>query len=320
MTIYVCKSEDAGAPVLDGQVGSLVALLDAVLVNGYGSHPGLGWTIEFSDTDRRVYRMPTVGTSGRCLRVDDTYGNYAKVNAYDDMTDIDTGVGGFPGTGINRYWRKSSTTDATARQWAIFSDGAFLHVFLRWHPGGSYSYTYQVFGDIAPQLGLSFQPTIFSASGSASEGSPSTQDICILGTTTPDRYDTFSFPSGDGSLSYENFKSFGNALCGTYIGNGSTVSPTTSSAEFHGSPITIAPGYNLYSESPSKMRNRYIAGTLPGLLSPWTDTYSFSNGTTYDDLTGGDGKTWMLQRLQFSSGSGLGSIGSVLIDITGPWR
>jgi hypothetical protein len=34
MTVRVYRSTDASAPVLTGQVGSLTALLDAVLVNG----------------------------------------------------------------------------------------------------------------------------------------------------------------------------------------------------------------------------------------------------------------------------------------------
>lgn len=37
MTVRVYRSTDAGAPVLTGQVGSLITLLDACLVNGYGS-------------------------------------------------------------------------------------------------------------------------------------------------------------------------------------------------------------------------------------------------------------------------------------------
>ena len=35
MTVKVYFSDQAGAPVLTGQVGSLINVLDAVLVNGY---------------------------------------------------------------------------------------------------------------------------------------------------------------------------------------------------------------------------------------------------------------------------------------------
>lgn len=37
MSVYVYRSTDADAPVLTGEVGTLVSLLDACLVNGYGS-------------------------------------------------------------------------------------------------------------------------------------------------------------------------------------------------------------------------------------------------------------------------------------------
>ena len=39
-TVY--RSDDAGAPNLTGAAGSLIAILDAVLVNGYGAKPAAG--------------------------------------------------------------------------------------------------------------------------------------------------------------------------------------------------------------------------------------------------------------------------------------
>jgi predicted chitinase len=37
-------STDAGAPVLDGNAGSMNTVLRAILVNGYGAKPAAGWT------------------------------------------------------------------------------------------------------------------------------------------------------------------------------------------------------------------------------------------------------------------------------------
>jgi hypothetical protein len=45
-TIY--RSSDGGAPVLTGLAYSLLALLDALLVNGYGAKNPLGWTRSFN--------------------------------------------------------------------------------------------------------------------------------------------------------------------------------------------------------------------------------------------------------------------------------
>ena len=54
----IFKSTDSGAPVLDGQAGSLVTLLDACLVTGYGSKTALGWAKAFTASSRGVYRAP----------------------------------------------------------------------------------------------------------------------------------------------------------------------------------------------------------------------------------------------------------------------
>lgn len=42
MTVRVYRWDDASAPTLTGQLGSLITLLDAVLVNGYGSKTAAG--------------------------------------------------------------------------------------------------------------------------------------------------------------------------------------------------------------------------------------------------------------------------------------
>jgi hypothetical protein len=63
MTVRVYRSTDASAPVLTGQVGSLTALLDAVLVNGYGALSAAGWTIAQTTTNKRGYKQNTSGSN-----------------------------------------------------------------------------------------------------------------------------------------------------------------------------------------------------------------------------------------------------------------
>jgi len=93
----IYTSTDAGAPQLTGQAGSLLALLRAVLVNGYSTgataKAPLGWTQEFSGTNKAVFRNnPTTG-SGYRLRIDDTQAREARMRAYTTMTNVDTGTG-----------------------------------------------------------------------------------------------------------------------------------------------------------------------------------------------------------------------------------
>ena len=140
-TIY--SSTDPGAPVLSGQAGSLVALLDAILVDGYGSGGNakapLGWSREFTATNKRAYRLPPVGTTGYYLRVDDTamVGNarHAWLRGHKSLSDIDTGTDAVPDAAIAAnsagiMWIKSITADGTARAWWAIGNERALYLFI----------------------------------------------------------------------------------------------------------------------------------------------------------------------------------------------
>lgn len=120
MTVTVYRSSDASAPVLTGQVGSLITVLDACLVTGYGALGAAGWAKEFTATNKAVYRA-AAGNRMR-LRIDDTFGNESRAVGYETMTTVDAGTNAFP-TNVQlsggMYIRKSNTADATARPWVI---------------------------------------------------------------------------------------------------------------------------------------------------------------------------------------------------------
>lgn len=125
MTVRVYKSTDAGAPVLTGLVGSLILVLDACLVTGYGGNTPAGWTKPYSGADKAVFKPQ--GANGY-YRVDDsaarsaaTYGVAAEIVAYETMTGVDSGVARIPLTG-SRYWLKSGARSSDARPWIIIAD------------------------------------------------------------------------------------------------------------------------------------------------------------------------------------------------------
>jgi len=127
MTIRVYRWDDASAPTLNGTVGSLIALLDAVLVNGYGSQSAAGWTKSYSGTNLAAYRMGA-GTQ-MYLHVNDTTTSTAVVAGYETMSDINTGTGKFPAA-VTLYFMKSSTTDSTARPWLIAADNKRFYMYV----------------------------------------------------------------------------------------------------------------------------------------------------------------------------------------------
>jgi len=148
-TPIVYLSSDPGAPQLTGQVGSLVALLDAVLVNGYGvginAKTPAGWSIAFTGTNKRVYRVDPVIGSGTYFRVDDSNavaGSNARaayVRAFEAMTGIDTGVNGCPTVeqmSDGDTWSKSSALSSAARDWMIVASAKWFYLFVDVNGGG----------------------------------------------------------------------------------------------------------------------------------------------------------------------------------------
>ncbi len=132
------RSDDDGAPTLTGQYGSLINVLTAVLITGYGEKTSLGWTKEFEDVpnNKVVYRMPA--GSRTFLQVDDNYtaevGKMAQIIAYESMANVDSGIHPCPGTG--ETWKrapKSYSADDTTRGWVIIGDDKGFWLFVRTH-------------------------------------------------------------------------------------------------------------------------------------------------------------------------------------------
>ena len=139
-TPKIYTATDPGAPQLTGQAGSLLAVLDAVLVNGYGAgvnaKAAAGWTIAFSAGNVRAYRNNPLTGTGTYLRVDDagTVGSarVAHLRAGRNMTGLDTFDDPTPtvaqqASGVT--WAKSATLDAVTRDWVIVATDTWFYFF-----------------------------------------------------------------------------------------------------------------------------------------------------------------------------------------------
>ena len=93
-----------------------------------------GWVKPFSATNLGVYRSGNGLSSLQCIKVDDTVGQYSSVTGAEDYTDISTAVSAF---GTN-YFKKSSTTDATARPWVLVADDKTVYLGVAWNSGAAY--------------------------------------------------------------------------------------------------------------------------------------------------------------------------------------
>ena len=191
-------SSMVGAPTLNGTAGSLIAVLDAFLVNGFGTKAvdsaqvtggvcrlaitgasaaldhcviqlagvagsgavlnglqrvktaaasyvefacdlpdgplsgaitfkiaPLGWEKVFTATNVAVYRSQDPSGTRMHLRVDDSSAVNARIVGYEDMSDVNTGVGAFP-TSLQvsggGYWPKASAAGLESRAWTLVGD------------------------------------------------------------------------------------------------------------------------------------------------------------------------------------------------------
>ena len=124
-------STDASAPVITGQIGGFLPALRAILVTGYGSVPGAGWTEVFTGTNVAVFRAPSGNM--RYLRVDDSAILEMRLVGYESMSDVNTGTDPFPTAGQvsgGLFCRKSAGSDATQRPWIAYASDTAFYFFI----------------------------------------------------------------------------------------------------------------------------------------------------------------------------------------------
>lgn len=138
--------DDANAPVLSGTRGSLIALIKACLIDGYEGKaiPG-GWAMPFvsADNQKAAFRLSFTHGTGKYLVVDEKTSASAyspTIQGFESMTDVDTGLGGFPedayvasssyGSATRKGIFISGSADSTPRPWIIVANEVFLWVYV----------------------------------------------------------------------------------------------------------------------------------------------------------------------------------------------
>lgn len=325
------KSTDPGAPALTGQVGSLINLLRAVLVTGYGSAPdvvaGAGWTEAFTGTNKAVFRNnPTTGTGGY-LRIDDgatvagSNARYALWRLYETMSDVDTGTGETPTVAqaaAGGLLLKSSTLNATARAWVILACERFFYLLVDLGNTGS------------GWTAVASFPAFFGD---------------IISRKPGDNYNFAGFSAASGST-YSGSGNYSGAFIGTLISAGSTLggyllreyTQTTASKTF--GLAALSDGYTsgflgatgtypdqisggIAIERIAVMEgNRLVRGYLPNIYGS-INGRAFADMTTRTDLEGLPADTVLLAKRVSQSGPMTAATGNfdgmVLFDISNEW-
>jgi len=119
--------QDTSAPTLSSSAGSLITVLDAVLVNGFGSTSPLGWTKPYSGTNQAKYRMGA-GIMHYLLVADDSTSGSATIAAcagFETSDSISSGTGRYPavGQGISSLgWVSCVKSTVASAPWYIIGD------------------------------------------------------------------------------------------------------------------------------------------------------------------------------------------------------
>lgn len=332
MTVRLYKSTDASAPVLTGSVGTLVALLDAVLVNGYGSQTAAGWTKPYSATNKGSYRMGTSGNTGFYLDVDDSGpggggAREARMRGYEVMTASATGTNPFPTVAQSSFaniCRKSTSADSTARPWYMVADSSCFHLFVDTgdYTSPNYSFTFS-FGDFfSYKSGDAYNCACIGRSSENSNGDTSDNLAMVwfgnatLTTPASGHYLARMWTGTGGSIQFAKH----TALLG-FIGSGAGGN-VNSPCGSGGAIVTYPNGPDAGLEMAPLWvgHNGSIRGYLKGLWAP-LHNQPCGHGDTFSGTGNMSGKSFLALNVKSTSNNNsLGSTsGQIIVETSDTW-
>lgn len=169
MPVTVYSSTDASAPSLTSTAGSLISVLDACLVNGYGAKSAAGWVKSYSSsTTGASYRQGT-GSNQLYVNVDDTQPNYARARGHEVMTAYNTGTGLFPTDAQQSggvYFQKTNNVAGT-RAWTCVANARIFYFFSQYDTTANFGNgSWFSFGDIiSTKAGDAYNTVLIGAVG-----------------------------------------------------------------------------------------------------------------------------------------------------------
>lgn len=284
MAVTVYMNTDASAPTFNGSAGSLIGVLNACLVNGYGSKSSAGWAKSFTGTNIATYKAPAANSM--YLGVDDTTTLYSRLRGFETATAA--GVAAGSGTGLfptdaqlsgGGYLYKSNDT-STTRAWVLIASGSAFYFFNSANEATNYRTMY-FFGKLASyKSGDAFGSAIICGTTST-DYSNQTLGVGSMGATSVGHFLARSFTQIGSSLA------FGVAyqqIRGAAFGSGGVAYP---------SPIE---GALLLDRCYVMEPNSSIRGHLPGAWNPM-HARPFSSGDTFTGTGGLAGRSFFVREL-----------------------
>lgn len=245
----------------------------------------LGWEKTYSGTNKAVYRSLDVTTNQLYLRVDDTNAQYAAVTMYETMSNIDTGTG----ASTTKYWKKSSTSDTTARPWYAIGNKKVFYIFADWYASYTLQPAVYAFGWF-PSLksGDGYNTMLIGHDISSPAGQYSNNDFAKLnGVNSNGHIFARSFSQLGGSQSFYKIGLGGRSTMGNDSG--------------YAFPNPPDNGVHLFPVYMYEVSNNILRGKLSGVLAP----NEYTNGFFYsrDKTVVINGKRYIAYRITNSTTS-----------------
>jgi hypothetical protein len=285
MPTRVYKSTDPGAPTLNGQVGSLIAVLRACLVDGFGSNPPLGWSMPYTDGNNPPLRAhfrqaPKTGWDQYDLEVKDDGSTsagsdtkFAEAWGWAGATGLAEGSLAFPArAGAGMVTQKSATADATARRWMLVgTDRSFIFVAYHARATNWVAAEAWFFGDLIPVGPIDVWAVALL--GGTAPGMAHLSDASVVARLP------YTFQGAIGPVPFNRIWPAGVHTGDYSVGNGSLVYPN-------------GPDGRGYIERVLVTESGHLRAVLPGFWAPlhdWKSAASITNWQTFDgagDLAG----------------------------------
>ena len=262
-------------------------------ITGKAAH--CGWEKQFSGTNLAVYRSGDSLSSRVPIKVDDTVGQYSSVLMAEGFTDISTPVNSC----VTHYFKKSSTTDATARPWILIADAKTFYLGVDWNSSGTYEMvSFGDFTSIAMGDGFNARLQGLSASAPTNKGQYSSMSTAWIeeayGTTNsvmPRNYAQIigavnCYQGSLAAVSMVNYSQYSWALSGNHgysnnVDQEPFATPSAADSGYHFVPVFLF-------EKPAA--GRTLRGIARGLLhilekNPITNGFSLLSGV--ENIDGG---------------------------------
>jgi hypothetical protein len=291
MTVQVYNSTDASAPVLYGAVGSLISLLTACLVNGYGSKSAAGWSLAYSGTNQAVYLQGS-GSNGKYLNVDDSgsgsggarealmCGTEGQSAAYSGTAVQANATLPFPTSsqfsgGV--VCRKSTSADSSnARVWTLVADATCFYLFVDTgdYTGPNYSLCF-AFGDIFAYKSGDTYATMIMGRSSQNQSSYNYEGLPVISgyPVAP----TANTANSIGQFMDRSYTGIGGSIPVTKIAHYFAGSASTTNSQNACGPMGSASAMLAYPNGPdgslelspvSVCHNGSVRGYMKGLWAP----------------------------------------------------